>query len=40
MKSYKEPEEEEEQDSTQDDYPGFDFDDPIVKGEDEFPDAS
>jgi|AntRauTorckE6833_2_1112554.scaffolds.fasta_scaffold00433_19 hypothetical protein len=26
-------------DSTDDDYPGFDLDDPIVKGEDDIPDA-
>ena len=32
MKLYKDPEEE-EQETTDDDYPAFDFDDPIVKGD-------
>ena len=39
MKNYKEPEEENDQDSTDDDYPSFDFDNPIIKGEDDIPDV-
>lgn len=37
MRTYRDPEEE-EQDTSDNDYPGFDLDDPIVKGDQDLPD--